>query len=363
MAVLQQYKCPCCGGAIEFDPTAQKMKCPFCDTEFEIETLNDLVHSSQYVEAEDKMESWNTELNGKWEAGEKLHTYLCESCGGEVLGDDTLGATACPFCGNPIVITDRFEDTKPDLIIPFQLDKKAAKQALEQHLMKKRLLPKAFREENHIDEVKGIYVPFWLYDADVSGAVRYKGTTVRCWSSGKYDYTETKYYSVYREGSVCFERIPVDASSKMEDDMMDSLEPFDFSKCVDFNTAYFAGYLADKYDVSVEENLPRINRRVKQSTEDIFRTTVTYPYNTLQTDDSFIDLRNGSAKYALFPVWLLHTTWNGQKYTFAMNGQSGKFVGNLPMDKKLYWKYWLITFAVSFPIAGALAYLLGMLFR
>ena len=74
----------------------------------------------------------------------------------------------------------------------------------------------------------------------------------------------------------------------------------------------------------------------KKSTEDLFASTVT-GYSSVVTENSSIQLENGTAKYALYPVWLLNTSWDGKKYTFAMNGQTGKFVGDLPVDKKAFW--------------------------
>lgn len=365
MSVIQQYKCPCCGGAIEFDSKSQKLKCPYCDSEFDIDILNEVSETSEKVSAEDKMDNWNTDMNNQWDGNDtgKIHTYICQSCGGEVIGDENTGSVTCPYCDNNIVLNDKFSNMlRPDLIIPFKLDKKAAKEALTKHLSDKKLLPKLFKDKNHIDEIKGVYVPFWVYDADIEGGVKYSATTVRCWSSGDYNYTETKYFDIYREGGVAFQGIPVDASSKMADDLMDSIEPYNLSEAVDFNTAYLAGYLADKYDVTPEEDIPRINTRVKQSTEDIFRTTVNGNYDSVTVKDSFVHLQNGSAKYALLPVWILNTTWNGEKYVFAMNGQTGKFVGNLPEDKKLYRKYWIERFLITAPFAAAVAFLIQRFF-
>lgn len=363
MTVVEQYKCPSCGGALEFDSKSQQLKCPYCDSEFDVEVLNEVAETEEKIGTADKMEGWENSSNQTWTSEDEssVCSYICKSCGGEIIADANTGATVCPFCGNNVIINEKFSETiKPDLIIPFKLDKTAAKNAFLEHLKGKKLLPKFFKQETHIDEIKGIYVPFWLYDADVDGAVKYNATKVKSWSSGKYDYTETSYYELYREGGVGFHDIPVDASSKMPDDLMDSLEPFDLNEAVDFNTAYFAGYLADKYDVSVDDNIPRINTRVKHSTEDVFRNTITEYYTTLSVKDSFINLKNGKAKYALLPVWILNTTWNGQKYIFAMNGQTGKFVGNLPMDKKLYWKYWLISFLVSIPFGLILSYIIKL---
>ncbi len=359
MSVLQEYKCPCCGGAIEFDSKSQKMKCPFCGTEFDIEALKSYDEGLKN-DAEDSIE-WETSAGAEWQNGETdgLKSYVCKSCGGEIVGDENTAATSCPFCGNPVVMMGQFSGAlKPDIIIPFKLDKKAAKEGLQKHLTGKRLLPKVFRNQNHIDEIKGVYIPFWLFDADVNARVRYRATIIRTWDDEDYDYTETNYYDVHRGGFVSFDNVPVDGSSKTPDDLMESIEPFNINEAVDFQTAYLAGYLADKYDVTAEESIERANERIKRSTEEAFASTVK-GYNSVTTEGSNINLQNGKAKYALYPVWLLNTTWNGKKYTFAMNGQTGKFVGNLPVDKAAAAK-WFAELAVGI---SALTYVIPIILR
>lgn len=360
MSVLQEYKCPCCGGAIEFDSASQKMKCPYCDSEFEPEALknydNELQNDSQA-----NME-WETSAGAEWQKGETdgLYTYVCKSCGGEIVGDETTGATSCPFCGNPVVMMGQFSGAlKPDIIIPFKLDKKQAKENLMKHISGKRLLPKIFKDQNHIDEIKGVYVPFWLFDTNVNANVRYRATRVRTWADANYNYTETSYFAVHRGGSIGFENIPVDGSKKMDDDLMESIEPFDIKQAVDFQTAYLAGYLADKYDVSAEESIERANKRVESSTKEAFTKTV-QGYASVTAENANIQLNGGRAKYALYPVWILNTTWNGNKYTFAMNGQTGKFVGDLPVDKSAATKL-TIGLSAAFSVATyAVAFLLHL---
>ena len=361
MAGLQEYKCPCCGGAIAFDSTIQKMKCPYCDTEFEMDALKGYDAELQDEET-DSME-WETAAGGEWGEGETdgLRTYVCKSCGGEIVGDANTAATSCPFCDNPIVMMGQFSGSlKPDLVIPFKLDKKAAKEGLMKHLTGKRLLPKIFKDQNHIDEIKGVYVPFWLFDTDVDAKVRYKATKIRTWSDSDYNYTQTSYYMVHRGGSVGFEYVPVDGSTKMADDLMESIEPFNCGEAVDFQTAYLAGYLADKYDVTAEESIDRANERVKKSTEQAFAETV-IGYDTVVAENTSVQFHGGKAKYALYPVWLLNITWNGNKYTFAMNGQTGKFVGDLPVDNGLYFK-WLGGLTAGFGVIALIAYFLFWLF-
>ena len=358
MANLLEYKCPCCGGAIAFDSTIQKMKCPYCDTEFEMETL--AAYDSELAGAHPDDMSWETAAGEEWQAGEAdgLRSYVCKSCGGEIVGDENTAATSCPFCGNPVVMTGQFSGAlKPDYVIPFKLDKKAAKEALQNYYGGKRLLPKVFKAQNHIDEVKGVYVPFWLFDASADANVRYNATRVRTWSDDDYNYTETSFFAVSRGGEVGFQNVPVDGSTKMADDLMESIEPFDFSGAVDFKTAYLAGYLADKYDVDAEQSIERANERIRRSTEEVFASTV-QGYTTVVPETSSIRLHNGKAKYALYPVWLLNTTWNGEKYTFAMNGQTGKLVGNLPVDKSAAMKWTIGLTALCGAAVYGIAWLL-----
>ncbi len=342
---ILQYKCPCCGGKVEFDTGSQQMKCPYCDSEFDPKSLKELDETLNQEQPQEEMK-WDTTSASEWSDAENMSLFGCQSCSGEIIADENTAATHCPYCGNPVVLMGRLSgDLKPDLVIPFKLDKKAAKEALTKHMSGKKLLPDRFKDENHLDEIKGVYVPFWLFDADVDANIRYHATRVRSWSDSKYRYTETKHFSLLRSGNIGFDAVPVDGSSKMADDLMESIEPYDLSQAVDFQTAYLSGYLADKYDVSAEQSVQRANARIRKSTEDNFMNT-TGGYNTVVAEYSNIRLNNGKAKYALYPVWLLNTSWQGKQYTFAMNGQTGKFVGNLPMDKGKYWKWFGIWTAI-----------------
>ena len=357
MAGLQEYKCPCCGGAITFDSKIQKMKCPYCDTEFEMDALKGYDAELQNEQTDDM--EWDTSAGSEWQEGEAdgLRTYVCKSCGGEIVGDANMAATSCPFCDNPIVMMGQFAGAlKPDLVIPFKLDKKAAKEGLKKHLTGKRLLPKIFKDQNHIDEIKGIYVPFWLFDTNVDATVRYRATKVRMWSDSDYDYTETSYYSVDRSGNMSFVSVPVDGSSRMPDDLMESIEPYKVADAVEFQTAYLSGYLADKYDVDAQQSTDRARERMKESAQDVLRDTVK-GYASVIPENTNVRISGGDAKYALYPVWILNTTWRGKKYIFAMNGQTGRMTGDLPVDNGAYTR-WLLGLTAVFSIA---AYLVALL--
>lgn len=339
MADMMEYKCPACGGAMEFDSTTQKMKCPYCDTQMEVAEYQKMQEKKDGTEKTG--ENWADMGNSQWQDGETngMKVYACQSCGGEIVADEQTGATSCPFCGNRVVMKGQFSgDLKPDYVIPFKLDKKAAKAAYYDHLKGKRFLPKIFKKENHVDEIKGMYVPFWIFDVDAEGSMYYEGERVRIWQQGDTEYTERQIYGMDRAGTLSFAHVPADGSRKMDDTLMESIEPYDFQEAVPFQPAYLAGYLADRYDVDMEERMNRARERIKTGTEDAFRETLPAMEN-IHVKNSQVRVCNARYWYALYPVWLLHTTWRGESYIFAMNGQSGKMVGDLPVDKGAFGRF------------------------
>ena len=348
METLLEYKCPCCNGALTFHSGLQKMKCPYCDTELDVQTLKQMDADLKDAPPDDM--TWENSAGTDWQEGEQegLRSYECRSCGGQIVTDATTSATACPYCGNPVVMAQQVSGIlRPDCLIPFKLDKKAAEAALKRHLQGKPLLPKAFKDENHIKEVKGVYVPFWLFDSHARGNARYHATRTRMWSDSRYNYTQTSHFSIHRDGYMDFAAVPVDGASKMDNTLMESLEPYDLSQAVPFQTAYLAGYYADKYDVEAKDCAPRANERIRSSMEGALRRTV-MGYATVVPEHCSVQLSKSTSRYALYPVWLLSTRYRGETYLFAMNGQTGKLVGDLPMDWGAFWKWWgLVAAGVS----------------
>ncbi|MBQ3076322.1 MAG: hypothetical protein IJC43_00550 [Clostridia bacterium] len=380
MAVqVTNYQCPACNGPLQFDGPSGKLACEYCGSTYpvaEIEAMyaeKDAKAAGNMAAAEAKRGEdageWNLSgLNDDWGAdAQGMKAYNCPSCGAELICDATTAATSCPYCGNPTVVPGQFQGMlKPDFVIPFKLKKADAIAALKKHYEGKPLLPGVFKDENHLEEIKGVYVPFWLFDGEGEGDVSYDATRTRTYRDGDEEVTETDHYDVYRSGYVAFERIPVDGSSKMPDDYMDSIEPFNYADLTAFSAAYLPGFLADKYDVSAEESGRRADARAENTVESCLRDTVR-GYDTVSVRQRHIRLHRGEVKYALLPVWLLTTKWNDQNYLFAMNGQTGKFVGNLPVDKGKKWRMFALVYgvtavvtalAVLFP--GGLLNLLGM---
>ena len=356
---IHEFKCPNCGGGIQFNPGEQKLVCPYCDTVMDVEALQALDDSLAHDQASEAVD-WGYE-GEEWSNDEQqgMAVYSCKSCGGEIIGDETLGATSCPFCGNPVLMPSKFSGSlKPDLVLPFKTTKEQAVAALQKHYMNKKLLPAVFKDKNRLEEVKGVYVPFWLFDAEADVSIEFEGKQNKSWSDQAFDHEETSHYRIIREGSLVFDKVPVDGSEDVDDALMESIEPFDFSEAVDFRTAYLAGYFANKYDVGLEDCQGRADERMKNSASAEFEATV-IGYDELDMSHSRIDVKKGEAAYALLPVWLLSTKWDGQTYTFAMNGQTGKFVGDLPLDKGMSRKYFWGIFGGMAAVLTVLAQIIA----
>lgn len=357
---VTNYKCPACTGPLRFDSATGKLQCDFCGSSYEVAEIEklyaekDAQAAGAFRQAEEQTAAdgeWTAASGSDWGAdAEKLRVYSCPSCGAELICDETTSATSCPYCGNNTIVPGQFSGAlKPDYVLPFKLDKAAAVAALKKHYGGKKLLPKAFSNENHIEEVKGVYVPFWLYDGSAEVDVRCHGTKVSGYSTARENVTVTNHYDVRRAGTVRFERVPVDASSKMPDDHMDAIEPFDYKELKPFSTAYLPGFLADKYDVSVEDCHERADTRCEGSLVAALGDTVT-GYDSCVPVSHDVKLRRGKVHYALLPVWLLCTKWQGKNYLFAMNGQTGKLVGDLPTSAGKFWG----TFAAISAVLTAL---------
>lgn len=342
---VTNYQCPACTGPLHFAAGSGKLECDYCDSSFDVAEIEALYAKKEekaaaaMAQADAKAaqtpgDAWDTSnLNDNWgREAEGMRTYNCPSCGAELICDASTAATSCPYCGNPSVVPGQFSGAlRPEFVIPFKLAKQDALEALKKHYKGKIFLPKTFFEKNTIEKIQGVYVPFWLYDGEASGDFVFEGTQVRVYTRGDVEITETNFYNVYRSGSLAFEKVPVDASSKMPDAHMDSIEPFDYGELKPFSTAYLPGFLADKYDVSVEQSNERADQRCANTLESTIRDTVV-GYSGCTTKTRNVSLKRGKVHYALLPVWMLNVKWNNQNFLFAINGQNGKTAGNLPVS-------------------------------
>lgn len=356
---VTNYQCPACTGPLHFSAESGKLVCDYCSNTYDVAEIEAMYAAKE--QAAEKATQWNTaEAGSPWSEQEAagLKTYSCPSCGAELLCDATTAATACPYCGNPTVVPGQVSgNLKPDYVIPFKLGKEAAVAALNRYYKGKRFLPKSFRDQNHMEEIQGVYVPFWLFDGVSDADMTFDAIRTHSHIEGDDEVTITEHYLITRRGTVQFERVPVDGSTKMPDAHMDAIEPFDYAALKPFSTAYLPGYLADKYDVNADASAPRADDRIRVSTEDAMRDTV-IGYAGVTPNQVDVGLRHGQVKYALLPVWMLHTKWQEKHFLFAMNGQTGRLIGDLPVSKGKVAAWAAGVFCTTAAILSVLLFLL-----
>ncbi|MCR4892863.1 MAG: hypothetical protein K5989_11870 [Lachnospiraceae bacterium] len=358
MADVLNFKCPSCGAPLIFKGGTQKMTCEYCMTEFTMEQAQAAQAAEEADAASSDMVWTQPEQELIQDENGQVTGFHCPSCGAEIVADETTAATECPYCGNQAIVPQAFEGTyKPDCMIPFKLDKEKASGALEKFYEGKKLLPDAFKENNRIKNVQGVYVPFWLMSCKAEGAMTFNGVRAKTWSDANNTYIKKDHYLINRVGVMDFSRIPVDASKQMDDALMDGLEPYNYGDFVPYDKAYFSGYLADRYDVSAEEAQPRANTRIENTVVNKIRSSVT-GFTEVSERSKRINTSDDKTEYAMLPVWMLSTKYEDKVYTFAMNGQTGKMVGTLPVDSGKYWKYFALGTLIPLIICLVVLYLL-----
>lgn len=319
------HKCPACSASLPFDPTTGKWKCTYCASEYTLEELNKYEEEA----AKRKEEVKETKPHKHMDVDE----YSCPNCGAKIMTDENTTATFCVYCGSTSIIKNRLLGVlQPNFVIPFSKTKQDAIRAFEKCKKGKLFAPSEFAKKEQIDKITGVYIPFWLYDCNTNASIEGEATKVTSWSTGDYRYTKTDIYNVARAGNALFDKVPVDGSKKFDDDTMDSIEPFNYNDLKEFSPSYLSGFLAEKYDVEDETAQKDAISRTAKTTKDTIMGSINYTTKRVKSENYTNDITK--TEYVLLPVWMVNVKYGDKMYTFAMNAQSGEFVGNIPVDIK-----------------------------
>ncbi|MFJ7725284.1 TFIIB-type zinc ribbon-containing protein [Neobacillus sp. NPDC097160] len=338
--MILHYKCPSCGSDMSFDAESGELSCQSCGRHENIENYPEDLVSARF-------------------STDEANEYHCENCGAVLITEAETAATSCSFCGAGVVISERLSGLlAPRKVIPFTISKEEAVKAFQKWCRKGLLTPKGFMTADRIKSITGMYVPFWLFDLNSKVQVNATCTKVRTYEQGDYIYTETKYFDAFRDINLDYVKIPVDASEKMNDDLMDKLEPYPYDQLKDFKTPYLAGYIAEKYNYTDEELLPRAKDKVSGYIESYISSTLT-GYHSVNVKNKQIDTRSVKSNYVLLPVWMVSYDYNNAERTFAMNGQTGKIVGKPPISTGKVAMWFSGITAGTFFALKCVSYLMG----
>lgn len=329
------FHCPNCGGALVFEPESGQYTCEYCLSKFSQEELDKAADTSK----EEPEQKTSEEKEGS------AVVYHCNSCGAEIVTEETTAATFCFYCHNPVVLTGRLEgDYLPDGVIPFQITKEEAVERFHEWIGKKKFIPRGFYSKRQIEKMTGVYFPYWLYGCETKSYLNGTARDVRVWRVGDTEYTETKTYDIRRSGRVFFGHLPKTALQKAENAMLKGIFPYQFDALEKFHMGYLSGFQAEKRDIEKESLTAEVRKEVEEYARKRMRDTVT-GHNSFSMSDQGHTILEEEFQYVLLPVWVLTYRESGKGiYYFAMNGQTGEIVGKLPVA----WKKLLILFGIIF---------------
>lgn len=344
------YKCPNCASGLGYDAKTHIFHCEYCLSDFTAEELEEKKRQAEEAQAEENIESDKS----AFEAHAVL--YNCPSCGAEIITDDNTAATFCYYCHNPVVLSGRLTgEFEPDYIIPFKIDKEEAKNRFFKWIKGKKFVPGDFVNEQSVEKLCGVYFPYWLTDCSVSGMYTATGKNLRVWIAGDLEYTETKVYDIRRGGTIDFKSIN---NFAMKDDrikLATAVHPFREEEMEEFKMAYLSGFMAEKRNLDEADMADTVRSQVEEYSSRLLEGTVG-GYNFISNKDINAEIINSKWHYVLLPVWVLTYISKGKTYYYALNGQTGKAVGELPVCKKklalMFVGVFLLFFVIVMLIGG-----------
>ena len=345
-SVTLDHKCPNCSAKMVYDIKLEKWHCDYCDTTMTLEELKKYKNASTSKEENITVDEYNDYMS-----------YTCPDCGAEIITDEQTASTFCVYCGNTAILKNKLVGKfTPNKIITFKKTKEDAEKAFKNLSKGRPLIPKAFNDLKNVEKIRGLYIPFWFHSFEITGDINYSGQKVQTWVVGRTHYTKTDYYDIVRGGSMIFDSVPVDGSTRFDNALMNTIQPYDYAELKPYNHAYLSGFLAERYDVESNETRKEVEPEVLDEAKNYLLSKGDYvnkriKENTLKTNSYNIE-------YVLLPVYMVNVKYNNKYYTFAMNGQTGEFIGNIPVDKKKAILLFIIIFIILFLLIWGITYLI-----
>ena len=345
------YKCKNCGGPVKYSATLGKFNCEYCNTVYSEDEVKALTLLS---EREDVVVD---AVNGDYVE------YHCPSCGANIVTDETTVATNCYYCNNPIVMSGKLESSQmPTKVIPFRVDKKKALESFESWIKTKKFVPKSFfNDKQEIEEINGVYFPYWLYNTNVSVDIDREGSRTYTRTEGDYRVTYRKDFRIVRKGDIDVKNLPKLALAKSNKVLVESVYPFDFNNAINFDSSYLSGFVAEKKDIEKEALMNSIEDDVYKYSTKVVRDSMTG--ESVNVVNHAFTIGQGSFEYAMLPVWAIsyNDRDSNKHFFFSVNGQTGKVVGKLPIDNAKLYLSGLIAILPLFLIINAILYFTGNL--
>ncbi len=352
---LSKFACPACGGEATWNPTKQKLVCPFCGTESPAkEDAAGAVVEHDLVGA---LRGIGDEARG-WLADRRQ--VKCRSCNAISVLDPSRQAQNCEFCGSAQLVP--YEETKPafrpESVLPFKVSESQARDRIREWYGRLWLAPSALAKKALTDTVRGIYLPYWTFDARVDAewtaeAGHYYYTTETYEANGR---SETRQVQHVRWEPAAgrfqhfFDDDLVCASVGIHPALLRGIEPFPTGEVKPYDPGFVAGWIVERYQIDLIAAAQRARDAMDAKVRAFAAQQV--PGDTFRNLNVRADYSTQTFKHILAPVWLLSYTYGARGFQCAMNGVNGAIRGEYP---KSPWKIALLVLAIVIVVVFALS--------
>ena len=365
-SMADTLKCPNCGSNLTLNADTGLLDCPNCGSSFDPQKLAVTVEELEAKQAEPTDPSQapaqadaQAQAQGEaqpQEAPEQTE-FVCNACGAKLVTDSHTAATFCAFCGSPALVGKRLtEQFQPQYMIPFKYSRKSAEEAFIQWAGKGKWTPFGFVSKKNVQKMTGLYVPFWLFN--INATIDAKGTGTKSHYRGDDEIVES--FNFERKAQLYWNNVPLDGETRIDDALMEAIEPFDFEALMPYDYRYLPGFYADRYDQTPQDLSGRATKRGIDGINQALNSSLKGTYDRFTIKENLSRIDSMEANYALLPVWFLSYKYRNKYYYFAMNGQTGEVAGQVPVSPVKKMMFFFIVLGI---LAVITRFALGLIMR
>lgn len=365
-SMADTLKCPNCGSNLTLNADTGLLDCPNCGSSFDPQKLAVTVEELEAKQAEPTDPSQapaqaqaqgETQGEAQPQEAPEQTEFVCNACGAKLVTDSHTAATFCAFCGSPALVGKRLtEQFQPQYMIPFKYSRKSAEEAFIQWAGKGKWTPFGFVSKKNVQKMTGLYVPFWLFN--INATIDAKGTATKSHYRGNDEIVES--FNFERKAQLYWNNVPLDGETRIDDALMEAIEPFDFRALMPYDYRYLPGFYADRYDQTPQDLSGRATKRGIDGINQALNSSLKGTYDRFTIKENLSRIDSMEANYALLPVWFLSYKYRNKYYYFAMNGQTGEVAGQVPVSPVKKMMFFFIVLGI---LAVITRFALGLIMR
>jgi DNA-directed RNA polymerase subunit RPC12/RpoP len=350
----RKKSCVNCGAELTYEPGTDQITCDYCGHK---EVIDEPQQPFEELELLKYMESMGAQQHSM-----EISMLHCKNCGANQHVEENYKSLHCVYCTMPLIVEDAYKEEwiLPGAVVPFQIDQNKAHQVFKKWVSDLWWAPNNLQRASlSAENTKGLYVPYWTFDAQLAsdytgqrGDYYYVTKTV---GSGKNKRTvqerRTRWSSAAGNISGFVDDTLVRASQQKGGRIPVQVAHWDLKALKNFDTRFLAGYVTEKYTISLENGHLDAKKEAEEIAKRWIRGDIGGDEQRISSMN--MELTEETFKHILLPVYISSYKYDGKQYSFYVNGQTGKIHGTRP------YSFWKIFLAILFGliVLGAIAYL------